>query len=78
MSLGRGYQPPAALQPGHSIFFGEPYASPAIIAPGHYREDFAGHLNSNLAAMFAAAQQPFNFQTFGQVNEGLPEVGAFG
>src|SRR6476660_6019290 len=66
VSLGSGYQPPAVLQPGHAIFFGEPYASPAIIAPDHYREDFAGDLNPNLAAQFAAAQEPFNFQIFGQ------------
>ena len=66
ISLGTGYEPPAALQPGHAIFFGEPYASPAIIAPEYYREDFAGDLNPTLAAEFAAAQQPFNFQIFGQ------------
>ena len=66
ISLGSGYEPPAALQPGHSIFFGEPYASPAIIAPEFYRVDFAGDLNPKLAAEFAAAQQPFNFQIFGQ------------
>lgn len=66
ISLGNGFEPPAALQPGHSIFFGEPYASPAIIAPEFYRADFAGDLNPNLAAKFAAAQQPFNFQIFGQ------------
>ena len=66
ISLGTGYEPPAALQPGHAIFFGEPFASPAIIAPEFYREDFAGDLNPNLAAEFAAAQQPFNFLIFGQ------------
>jgi pimeloyl-ACP methyl ester carboxylesterase len=66
ISLGTGYEPPAALQPGHAIFFGEPFASPAIIAPEYYREDFAGDLNPNLAAEFAAGQQPFNFLIFGQ------------
>jgi pimeloyl-ACP methyl ester carboxylesterase len=64
VSLGTGYAPPAAIP--HLIFLGEPYGSPAIIDPAHYREDFAGDLNPNLAAEFAATQQPFNFLIFGQ------------
>ena len=37
IGLGAGYPPPAALQPGHLVFLGEPFASPSIIAPDVFR-----------------------------------------
>ena len=41
IGLGMGYQPPAALQPGHLVFLGAPFASPVTdrtgVLPGRLR-----------------------------------------
>ena len=50
IGLGAGYQPPAALQPGHLVFLGAPFASPSLIAPEFFRADFAADLNPKLAS----------------------------
>lgn len=49
LSLGAGYQPPAAL--AHLVWTGAPFASPAFIEPSFFREDFAQDLNPKLAAL---------------------------
>ena len=54
IGLGVGYQPPAALQPGHLTFLGAPFASPSLIAPEFFRDDFAADLNPKLAAQLAS------------------------
>ena len=62
ISLGEGYQPPAALP--HLVFTGEPFASPAYIAPAFFPQVFAQDLNPKLAAALNDAQQPVDFATF--------------
>ena len=64
IGLGAGYQPPAALQPGHLVFLGEPFASPSIIAPDVFRSDFAADLNPKLASQLAGQQVPTSFGLF--------------
>jgi pimeloyl-ACP methyl ester carboxylesterase len=59
LSLGEGYQPPAALP--HLIWEGAPFASPSLIDPSYFREDFAQDLNPKLAATLSAQQQPTDF-----------------
>jgi pimeloyl-ACP methyl ester carboxylesterase len=59
LSLGEGYQPPAAL--GHLIWAGDPIASPSLIDPSYFREDFAQDLSPKLAATLSAQQQPTDF-----------------
>jgi len=62
LSLGEGYQPPAAL--GHLIWAGAPFASPSLIDPSYFREDFAQDLSPKLAATLSAPQQPTDFSVF--------------
>ena len=64
IALGAGYAPPAALQPGHLTFLGEPFASPTLIAPEFFREDFAADLNPKLAARLSDQQGPTSFGLF--------------
>ena len=64
LDLGAGYQPPAALLPGHLIFTGTPGVSPTLIAPAHFREDFAQDLSPKLAATLSAQQLPTNLALF--------------
>ena len=64
IALGAGYQPPAALQPGHLVFLGEPFASPSLIAPEFFRDDFAADLNPKLAARLSDQQGPTSFGLF--------------
>ena len=64
IDLGVGYQPPAALQPGHLTFLGAPFASPSLITDGFFRDDFAADLNPKLAARLSAQQQPTSFGLF--------------
>lgn len=64
IGLGAGYAPPAALQPGHLIFLGEPFASPTLIAPEFFRDDFAADLNPKLAARLSDQQGPTSFGLF--------------
>ncbi len=64
IGLGAGYQPPAALQPGHLAFLGTPFASPSVIAPEFFRDDFAADLNPKLAARLASQQRPTSFGLF--------------
>jgi pimeloyl-ACP methyl ester carboxylesterase len=59
LSLGEGYQPPAALP--HLIWVGAHFASPSLIDPSYFREDFAQDLNPKLAATLSAQQQPTDF-----------------
>ena len=59
LSLGEGYQPPAALP--HLIWAGAPFASPSLIDPSYFREDFAQDLSPKLAATLSAQQQPTEF-----------------
>ena len=59
LSLGEGYQPPAALP--HLIWAGAPFASASLIDPSYFREDFAQDLNPKLAATLSAQQQPTDF-----------------
>ena len=59
LSLGEGYQPPAALP--HLIWAGAPFASPSLIDPSYFREDFAQDLSPKLAATLSAQQQPTDF-----------------
>ena len=59
LSLGEGYQPPAALP--HLIWAGAPFASPSLIDSFYFREDFAQDLNPKLAATLSAQQQPTDF-----------------
>ena len=59
LSLGEGYQPPAALP--HLIWAGAPFASPSLIDPSYFREDFAQDLSPKLAATLSARQQPTDF-----------------
>jgi pimeloyl-ACP methyl ester carboxylesterase len=59
LSLGEGYQPPAALS--HLIWAGAPFASPSLIDPSYFREDFAQDLSPKLAATLSAQQQPTDF-----------------
>lgn len=59
LSLGEGYQPPAALP--HLTWAGAPFASPSLIDPSYFREDFAQDLNPKLAATLSAQQQPTDF-----------------
>ena len=58
LSLGAGYQPPAAL--AHLIWTGAPFASPTLIDPAFFRGDFAQELNPKLAAELNAQQRPLN------------------
>jgi pimeloyl-ACP methyl ester carboxylesterase len=62
ISLGEGYQPPAALP--HLVFTGEPFASPAYIDPAFFPQVFAQDLNPKLAAALSDAQQPVDLATF--------------
>ena len=62
ISLGEGYQPPAALP--HLVFTGEPFGSPAYIDPAFFPQVFAQDLNPKLAAALNDAQQPVDFATF--------------
>ena len=62
ISLGEGYQPPAALP--HLVFTGEPFASPAYIDPAFFPQVFAQDLNPKLAAALSDVQQPVNLATF--------------
>ena len=64
IALGAGYAPPAALQPGHLVFLGEPFASPTLIAPEFFRDDFAADLNPKLAARLSDQQGPTSFGLF--------------
>ena len=64
IGLGVGYQPPAALQPGHLVFLGAPFASPSVIAPEFFRADFAADVNPKLAARLASQQGPTSFGLF--------------
>jgi pimeloyl-ACP methyl ester carboxylesterase len=64
IALGAGYLPPAALQPGHLVFLGEPFASPSLIAPEFFRDDFAADLNPKLAAQLREQQGPTSFGLF--------------
>jgi len=64
IGLGAGYAPPAALQPGHLIFLGEPFASPTLIAPEFFGGDFAADLNPKLAAQLSVQQGPTSFGLF--------------
>jgi len=64
IALGAGYAPPAALQPGHLTFLGEPFASPSLIAPEFFRADFAADLNPKLAAQLRDQQGPTSFGLF--------------
>ena len=64
IGLGAGYAPPAALQPGHLIFLGEPFASPSLIASEFFRDDFAADLNPKLAARLSDQQGPTSFGLF--------------
>ena len=64
IGLGVGYQPPAALQPGHLVFLGAPFASPSVIAPEFFRADFAADLSPKLAARLASPQSPTSFGLF--------------
>lgn len=64
IDLGAGYLPPAALQPGHLTFLGEPFASPSRIAPEFFRADFAADLNPKLAANLSRQQGPTSFGLF--------------
>jgi pimeloyl-ACP methyl ester carboxylesterase len=66
IGLGAGYLPPAALQPGHLVFLGEPFASPSLIAPEFFRDDFAADLNPKLAAQLSEQQGPTSFGLFFQ------------
>lgn len=59
LSLGEGYQPPAALP--HLIWAGAPFASPSLIDPSYFREDLAQDLNPKLATTLSAQQQPTDF-----------------
>jgi pimeloyl-ACP methyl ester carboxylesterase len=59
LSLGEGYQPPAALP--HLIWAGAPFASPSLIDPSYFREDFAQDLSPKLAATLSVQQQPTDF-----------------
>ena len=62
LSLGEGYQPPAALP--HLIFSGTPFASPSLIDPAYFPQDFAQDLNPKLAATLNAQQRPTDFSIF--------------
>ena len=62
LSLGEGYQPPAALP--HLIWAGAPFASASLIDPSYFREDFAQDLNPKLAATLSAQQRPADFSIF--------------
>jgi pimeloyl-ACP methyl ester carboxylesterase len=64
IALGAGYQPPAALQPGHLVFLGAPFASPSLIAPEYFRADFAADLSPKLAATLSDQQRPTSFGLF--------------
>jgi pimeloyl-ACP methyl ester carboxylesterase len=64
LSLGGGYQPPAALLPNHLIWSGAPFASPSLIDPAYFREDFAQDLSPKLAATLSAQQRPTDFSIF--------------
>jgi pimeloyl-ACP methyl ester carboxylesterase len=64
IGLGAGYLPPAALQPGHLVFLGEPFASPTLIASEFFRDDFAADLNPKLAARLRDQQGPTSFGLF--------------
>jgi pimeloyl-ACP methyl ester carboxylesterase len=64
IGLGAGYQPPAALQPGHLIFLGAPFASPSLIAPEFFRDDFAADLNPKLASQLSDQQGATSFGLF--------------
>ena len=62
ISLGEGYQPPAALP--HLVFTGEEFASPAYIDPAFFPQVFAQDLNPKRAAALNDAQQPVDLATF--------------
>ncbi len=62
LSLGEGYQPPAALP--HLIWAGAPFASPSLINPASFREDFAQDLSPKSAATLNAQQRPTDFSIF--------------
>ena len=64
IALGAGYQPPAALQPGHLTFLGDPFASPSLIASEFFRADFAADLNPKLAGRLSDQQGPTSFGLF--------------
>ena len=64
IGLGAGYQPPAALQPGHLVFLGAPFASPSLIAPEFFRSDFAADLSPKLASRLSSQQGPTSFGLF--------------
>ena len=58
IDLGAGYLPPAALQPGHLVFLGVPFASPSLIAPEFFRADFAADLSPKRAATLSGRAGP--------------------
>jgi pimeloyl-ACP methyl ester carboxylesterase len=62
LSLGEGYQPPAALP--HLIWSGAPFASPSLIDPSYFREDFAQDLSPKPAETLNAQQHPTDFSIF--------------
>ena len=64
IGLSAAYQPPAALQPGHLVFLGAPFASPSLIAPDFFRNDFAADLSAKLASQLAGEQGPTSFGLF--------------
>ena len=64
IGLGAGYEPPAALQPGHLVFLGAPFASPSLIAPEFFRSDFAADLSPKLASRLSSQQGPTSFGLF--------------
>lgn len=64
IDLGAGYLPPAALEPGHIVFQGEPFASPSLIAPEFFRADFAGDLSPKQSATLSQQQGATSFGLF--------------
>ena len=64
IGLGAGYESPAALQPGHLVFLGAPFASPSLIAPEFFRSDFAADLSPKLASRLSSQQGPTSFGLF--------------
>lgn len=62
VSMGEGYNPPAAL--GHLVFTGEPWNSTAYIDPAFFHEIFAADLSGPAAAAMNAAQRPAHAALF--------------
>jgi len=58
LSLGQGYNPPAALP--HLAFTGAYFDSPAYIAPDFFHQVFAADLSDTQANAMNAAQRPAN------------------